>query len=285
MKVLVTGGRGQLGMSLQKIVADKPHHRFVFTDMPEADITDPRSIASLVEEYGIEAIINCAAYTAVDKAESEPQAAHEVNVEGPRALGAVARKYGLKLVHISTDYVFSGNGHTPLTEDDPTGPTGVYGETKLAGERAIEAAGCDAVVVRTSWLYSEFGSNFVKTMLRLAETRDEINVVNDQKGSPTYAVDLAEAIVVLLEKGFKGYGIYHYCDAGETSWYELAAETFRLAGIGVKVNPITTAEYPTPARRPTYSVLDTSKIRAAGVVVPFWKDSLKDCIEILINNR
>ncbi len=270
-------------MSLQKIAAERPHHKFVFTDMPEADITDRQAMSALVEAHGIDAIINCAAYTAVDKAESEPEASRRINVEGPRTLGAVAVKYGLKLVHISTDYVFSGTGHTPIKEDDPTGPSGVYGETKLEGEKAIAAAGCDAVVVRTSWLYSEFGSNFVKTMLRLAETRNEINVVNDQKGSPTYATDLAAAIMTLLDKGFTGYGVYHYCDAGEISWYDLAVETFRLAGIGVRVNPITTAEYPAPARRPAYSVLDTARIRSAGVLTPFWKDPLRECIEILKN--
>jgi dTDP-4-dehydrorhamnose reductase len=281
MNILITGGRGQLGLSLQKIAADYPCHRFVFTDMPEVDITDPQSVSVLVEENRIDAVINCAAYTAVDKAESEPEAARKVNVDGPQTLAAAAVKYGLKLVHISTDYVFPGTGSTPLREDDPTGPDGVYGETKLLGEQAIAGAGCDALVVRTSWLYSEFGSNFVKTMLRLAETRSAINVVDDQKGSPTYAPDLAGAIMTLLEKGFAGYGVYHYCDAGEISWYDLAMETFRRAGIEVKVNPITTAEYPTAARRPAYSVLDTAKVRAAGAVTPFWKDSLKECIEIL----
>lgn len=281
MNLLVTGARGQLGMSLQKIAADYPRHTFVFTDVPEADITDARAISALVEENGVEAVINCAAYTAVDRAESEPEAARRINAEGPRTLADIAVKYGLKLVHISTDYVFPGTGNTPLAENAPTGPTGAYGESKLQGEKTIGESGCDALVIRTSWLYSEFGTNFVKTMLRLAATRDTISVVDDQRGSPTWATDLARAIMALLERGFAGYDIYHFCDAGETTWYGLAAETFRLAGIDVNIEPITTAEYPTPARRPAYSVLDTAKIRAAGVATPCWKDSLRECMEIL----
>lgn len=278
MNILVTGGRGQLGCSFHKIAAEYPHHNLIFTDIPELDITDPESVSQAVADNGIDVIVNCAAYTAVDRAESEPETARQINAIGPRVLAQTALRHGVKLVHISTDYVFDGRASSPLREDSPTGPTNVYGRTKLDGEREIESAGIDAAIIRTSWLYSEFGGNFVKTMLRLAESRDVVNVVDDQRGSPTYAPDLARTTMRLIDNGIEGCEIYHYSNAGNVSWCEFAAGIFAVAGRRVRANPITTAEYPTPASRPAYSVMDTSKIARAGAAVPEWRDSLKICI-------
>lgn len=278
MKILVTGGRGQLGQSLKKIEDLYTGHTFVFTDMPEADITDREAIKSLVNDNNIDVIINCAAYTAVDKAEADEAAARQINVEGPRVLAETAKENGIPLVHISTDYVFAGDGNSPLKETDEVGPTGIYGRTKLEGEKVIEDSGCDAVVIRTSWLYSEFGGNFVKTMLRLGKEREELNVVYDQTGTPTYARDLAEAAVWIAENGIEGFDIYHYSNEGVTSWFDFAKMIFKIAGMDVKVNPVETSAYPTAAKRPAYSVLSKDKAKEAGVSVPYWTDSLAICI-------
>lgn len=281
MKILVTGADGQLGMSLGKISGDYPQHGFVFTDLPAADITDRDAIRRLIGESSAELVVNCAAYTAVDRAEGDPDAADRVNRAGAGNLAVVAREYGIPLIHISTDYVFDGAGSRPLTEDDRPNPQSVYGRTKLAGEEAVRDAGCAAAVVRTSWLYSEFGSNFVRTMLRLGVGGHPLRVVNDQRGCPTYATDLARAIVQIAENGVEGFGIYNYCNAGETTWYGFAREIFGRAGMDVEVLPVTTAEYSTAARRPAYSVLDTAKVRQAGVVVPDWRSSLAECLAAL----
>lgn len=281
MNILVTGGRGQLGCSLRKTGARYPQHRFWFTDMPESDITDPERMAGLVEEHAIGLIVNCAAYTAVDRAESEEMLAERVNAEGPRTLASVARRKGIPLIHISTDYVFGGEGCHPIREGHPTDPQGVYGRTKLRGEEAIRESGCDAAVIRTAWLYSEFGNNFVKTMLRVGRERGSVNVVYDQVGSPTYAPDLAEAILRLAENGVKGYEIYHFSDEGAVSWYDFAHAIFELAGETLRVGAIESSAYPAPAKRPAYSVLSKEKIKAAGVEVPYWRDSLKVCLKAL----
>lgn len=270
-----------MGLSLRKVSIAYTHHNFIFVDLPELDITDEASVFRAVEDNGIDAIINCAAYTAVDKAETETELARRVNAYGAQVVAEVARKRGLKLIHISTDFVF-GNGITrPLTEDDIAAPLNVYGATKLEGERLVETSGADAVVIRTSWLYSEFGNNFVKTMLRLADTRDALSVVDDQRGGPTYAVDLARAIMHLLERGVKGYELYHFSDEGDVSRFELAVETLKLAGKTTTVNPVDTAFLGQSVERPMYSVLDCSKIKAAGVCVPAWKDSLRECMSAL----
>lgn len=265
-------------MSLQKIEGLYQAHTFIFTDMPEADITDREVMTRLVRDHSVDIIINCAAYTAVDRAEADADAARRINVDGARVLAEVAKENRISLVHISTDYVFSGDGNTPLRESDPTGPTGVYGRTKLEGERAIENTGCDAVVIRTSWLYSEFGGNFVKTMLRLGREKGEVNVVFDQTGTPTYARDLAEAVVWIAENGIEGFDVYHYSNEGVASWYDFAKMTFKAAGMDVRVNAVGSSAFPTAAKRPAYSVLSKDKIKEAGVSVPYWADSLAVCI-------
>ncbi len=282
MRILVTGANGQLGLSLRKIAGGHPQHTFTYTDLPEADITSRESIEGLVTEHGIELIVNCAAYTAVDKAESDPDTAHRINAEGPRVLARIARARDLKLIHVSTDYVFTGEGCHPLHEEDLAGPTGVYGRTKFEGELAVREEGCDAAVVRTAWLYSEFGANFVKTMLRLGAERETLSVVYDQVGTPTYAPDLAEALLAIAEDGIRGYEVYHYSNEGVASWYDFAREIFTLAGLPVQLEPIESREYPTPARRPAYSVLSKTKIKALGAKVPYWKDSLKTCLNELL---
>ncbi len=282
MRMLVTGGRGQLGRSLESVAAEFPQHEFLFTDMPETDILDARSLARACREFRPGAVINCAAYTAVDRAESEPEAARALNALGPAIVAAAAKECGAAMVHISTDYVFGGATlRVPIAEDAVPAPLGVYGRTKAEGERAVAESGADAAVIRTAWLYSEFGNNFVKTMLRLSGERDEVAVVADQFGSPTYAPDLARAIVAVVEHGIRGTEIYHYTDSGCISWYEFACEIFRQAGRATRVKPITSDEYPSAARRPLWSVLDKGRIEALGAAVPSWRDSLAVCLSRL----
>lgn len=283
MKILVTGGHGQLGLSLRKISAEYPDHTFVFTDMPEGDITDRWGIARSIASEKADAVINCAAYTAVEKAETDEGTARLVNAEGAGNVALAAFENGIPMVHISTDYVFPGTGHSPLRETDATGPVSVYGRTKLEGERLVEATGCRAAVIRTAWLYSEFGNNFVKTMLRLGREKGEVKVVCDQRGTPTYATDLAHAAVKVLENGVDGFSLYHYTDSGQASWYDFAVEIFRVAGMDVRVEAIGSDVFPSAVRRPAYSVLATDKILKAGAKVPEWKDSLRECMEILKN--
>lgn len=281
MNILVTGANGQLGNSVRKISVNYPQHKFIFTDMPEVDITDLQLLENLVKDENIGAIINCAAFTAVDKAESCEDLAAKINVDGPKNLAIAAKSVGAKLIHISTDYVFDGHSSLPLKETDSTQPIGVYGKTKRQGEIEVEKSGCDAVIIRTAWLYSEYGNNFVKTMIRLGKERDSLNVVYDQIGTPTYATDLALAIMVLLEKGIKGFDIYHFSNEGVISWFDFTKAIFEIAGLKTKVNAIESFEYPTAAERPAYSVLNKRKIKEAGVAVPYWKESLKYCISIL----
>ncbi len=278
MNILVTGGKGQLGHSIRKIAAEFPQHTFIYTDLPEGDIADREAMRALIEANSIELIVNCAAYTAVDKAESEPDAAWRVNALGAGVLGDLCADKGIGLIHISTDYVFDGTAREPMTEERPVHPLGVYGETKAEGERMIAESGCRAVIVRTAWLYSEFGHNFVKTMLRLGAERDRLTVVKDQTGSPTYAPDLARAVMVLAEGPFDGCTVYHFSNEGAVTWYDFARKIFELTGNPIAVVPVGTKDYPTPARRPAYSVLSKEKIRAAGVTVPNWVDSLKECL-------
>lgn len=281
MNILVTGGNGQLGNSIKKISSDYPQHTFFFTDVPEVDITNLELLDRLMEEKSVDAIINCAAYTAVDKAESDVVLAESINVAGPKNLAEAAKKRGAKLIHVSTDYVFNGTANEPLKEEAQTDPIGVYGRTKLAGEQAVKDSGCDALVIRTAWLYSEFGNNFVKTMLRLGREREQLGVVFDQVGTPTYAPDLAVAIMTLLDKGFTGFDLYHFSNEGVISWYDFTKAIFRLENINITLNPIESCEYPTPAKRPAYSVLNKKKIKAAGVSVPYWEDSLRVCLREL----
>lgn len=281
MNILVTGAKGQLGRSLEKTAPRYPLHRLILTDVPEGDITDPACMQSLVKQHAVGLIVNCAAYTAVDKAETDAALAEKINAEGPRILAGIARQEGIGLIHVSTDYVFNGEHCHPLHEEDPTGPTGVYGRTKLSGEEAIRESGCEAVIIRTSWLYSEFGNNFLKTMLRLGRENAQLTVVYDQVGTPTYAPDLAEAILYLADRGIAGSELYHFSNEGVTSWYDFAWAIFDLSGMPVEVNAVESDRYPTAAKRPAYSVLSKDKIRSSGVPVPYWRDSLKVCLGAL----
>lgn len=277
--ILVTGGNGQLGKSFQKIAGEYPDYRFIFTDLPATDINDREAMEDRISNFRVNLIVNCAAYTRVDAAEEEPKEALRANAHGPATLSAVARDYGIGLIHISTDFVFGQESRLrPFTEQDRPGPVNVYGETKLAGEKAIEASGCDAAVIRTSWLYSEFGNNFIKTMLDLSRRQEGIEVVDDRIGSPTYATDLARAVMTVAERGVAGYELYHYCNEGVASWYEFAKEAFSLARLPVAIAPISQRNYRSEARRPEYTVLDTSKIRELGAIIPRWQDSLRDCL-------
>ena len=275
--ILITGANGQLGSELRKI-GFSPLDEVFFTDVAELDITDYTAIEKFIQVHEVDTIINCAAYTAVDRAEDEPGPAAEINTQAVANLAKAAQKEDCLLIHISTDYVFDGTATTPYTEKIKTCPVSVYGKTKLAGEEAIIRSGCFYIIIRTAWLYSAFGHNFVETILRLAEERPEINVVNDQIGTPTYAEDLAKAIVKIManDDRVEHEGIYHYSNAGVCSWYDFAVEIVRLSGLNCRVNPVTTAEYPTKTHRPAYSVLDKTKIKHTfGVEVPEWQEALR----------
>ncbi|GKW41460.1 NAD(P)-dependent oxidoreductase [Pectobacterium carotovorum subsp. carotovorum] len=281
MRILLTGANGQLGRCFQDRLPAE--WEILATDTAELDITEIEHIEQTVKQFKPDAIVNAAAYTAVDKAESEPELAAKINVTGPENLAIVASKQGIRLVHVSTDYVFDGNAAEPYSEDSATNPLSVYGKTKLAGEQAVAKASSEAIIVRTAWVFSEYGNNFVKTMLRLGKERDALSVVNDQRGCPTYAGDLAQAIISLLEKNAEG-GIYHYCGDKEVSWYEFAEEIFRTA---VKINklaeaptikPVTTREFSTVAIRPKYSTLNTSKIEVIDIISSRWIESLSEII-------
>ncbi|QHP79778.1 dTDP-4-dehydrorhamnose reductase [Pectobacterium odoriferum] len=281
MKILLTGANGQLGRCFQDRLPAE--WEILATDTAELDITDLEHVEQTVKQFKPDAIVNAAAYTAVDKAESEPELAEKINVIGPENLAIVASNQGIRLVHVSTDYVFDGNATEPYREDSATNPLSVYGKTKLAGERAVAKASPEAIIIRTAWVFSEYGNNFVKTMLRLAKERDTLSVVNDQRGCPTYAGDLAQAIISLLEKNAEG-GIYHYCGGEEVSWYEFAEEIFAVAAQKTVLSKapaltsIKTAQYPTPAYRPAYSALAGEKIKALGIALSDWKIALKKTI-------
>ena len=279
--ILVTGANGQLGNELRLLApqyAESCH--FFFTDVQELDITDRKAIYAFIENNRIDTVVNCAAFTAVDKAESEPELCDLLNHIAPGYLAeAVAAQCGT-MVQVSTDYVFDGEGCVPYREEDPTNPQGVYGRTKLEGEEAVIRQCAGSMVIRTAWLYSTFGQNFVKTMLRLGRERESLGVVFDQIGSPTYARDLAQAILTAIDKGIVP-GVYHFTNEGVCSWYDFTRAIHRIAGItGCKVSPIHTADYPVPAKRPHYSVLDKSKIKSAyGMEIRWWEDALKECME------
>ena len=283
--VLVTGANGQLGSELRRATAD--HNdilNFIFTDVTELDITDIQAVDEFVKNNKIRYIINCAAYTAVDKAEDDTELCYKINKDAVRNLGIAAANNQAKVIHVSTDYVFDGTGSRPYTESDQVCPKSVYGKSKQEGESALLEACADSIIIRTAWLYSIFGNNFVKTMIKLGKERESLNVVADQTGTPTNAADLAKAIVKILDYSeanshFKA-GIYHYSNEGITTWYDFTKAIHHDAGITTcKVNPISTDQYPTRASRPQYSVLDKSKIKAAfGIQIPQWEDSLRVCI-------
>jgi dTDP-4-dehydrorhamnose reductase len=288
--VLVTGANGQLGNELRELKkrTNNAFH-FIYTDVDELDITSLPQVSDFIEHHSIKYIINCAAYTAVDKAETEPEKAFLINHTGVENLATTAKESGCRLIHISTDYVFDGKATTSYTEETKPNPLSVYGKSKLKGEEAILKIQPDFVIIRTSWLYSEYGTNFVKTMLKLMNEKEEINVVSDQQGSPTYAADLAEMIMVILENSEENEwksGIYHFSNQGETTWYGFAEKIKELAHIDTcKLRPIKTEEYKVAAERPRYSVLDKSKIESTfHVAIPHWEDALKRCIKKLSYN-
>lgn len=282
MNILITGCNGQLGNEMQLLEKDNPQHQWFNTDVQELDITDVDAIRSFVQEHQIDGIVNCAAYTAVDKAEENEELCTKLNAEAPAYLASAVGSRGGWMIQISTDYVFDGTSHIPYVEDDETCPNSVYGRTKLVGELNVQKFCEQSMIIRTAWLYSAFGNNFVKTMIRLGKERPELGVIFDQIGTPTYARDLAVAIMTAINKGIVP-GLYHFSNEGVISWYDFAKAIHRIAGITTcHVKPLHTAEYPTPARRPHYSVLDKTKIKKVyGIEVPYWEDSLKDCIEKL----
>ena len=281
--ILVTGANGQLGNEMRVVAAMQTDVVYHFTDVAELDICDQEAIERFVVEHAIDCIVNCAAYTNVNKAEEDTELCDKLNHQAPANLARVAAKHDAALIHVSTDYVFNGQHYKPYCEDDDTCPNSVYGATKLAGEEAITAICPNSVIIRTAWLYSTFGNNFVKTMLRLGAERAELGVVFDQVGTPTYARDLARAIQCIIYKGIVP-GIYHYSNEGVCSWYDFTKMIFALGGITTcALKPLHTEEYPTPAARPHYSVLDKTKIKQTyDVEVPYWVDSLRECIEQLL---
>ena len=277
MVVLVIGGSGQLGQSIQFIAGEYSEISFVFADVAEADITNPKQLAQLFYKVKPDFCINAAAYTAVDKAEDQPALARMVNVDGAQNLAIICKESDATLIHISTDFVFDGNQSIPYTEEVKTNPQSIYGMTKRDGEEEIKAILTSHFIIRTSWLYSQFAQNFMKTMLKLASERSELKVVNDQKGTPTNAIDLARAIIKIIQSGSKTYGTYHFSNEGEATWYEFAREIFEQNNCKINLYPITSAEFPTPAKRPSYSVLDKSKIKKTfGISIKDWKISLSD---------
>jgi dTDP-4-dehydrorhamnose reductase len=311
LNILVTGSKGQLGSEIRELVnggvtSVAQKSTFFFTDRENFDITDINAVRKFVETNAINAVINCAAYTAVDKAETDEVNANAVNHLAVKHLAQVAKEKNITLIHVSTDYVFDGKNFKPYTEDDTTNPNGVYGKTKLDGENALrEINPPNAVIIRTSWVYSSFGANFVKTMLRLGKEKESLGVIYDQVGTPTYARDLAKAILDILaqlDSRFHGndglflpengdpschpqldWGssvqIYNYSNEGVLSWYDFAKEIMRMAKLNCQINPIETKEYPTPAQRPHYSLLNKSKIKKEfGIIIPYWKDSLDECL-------
>jgi dTDP-4-dehydrorhamnose reductase len=279
MNILITGCNGQLGNEMQLLEASHPQHTYFNTDVAELDITNQEAIEAFVNDNQIDGIVNCAAYTAVDKAEDNEELCTKLNAEAPAYLAAAIGKRGGWMIQISTDYVFDGTQHTPYTEEADTCPNSVYGKTKLVGELNVQKFCAQSMIIRTAWLYSTFGNNFVKTMIRLGKEKPELGVIFDQIGTPTYARDLAVAIFAAIEQGIVP-GIYHFSNEGVISWYDFTKAIHRIAGITTcHVRPLHTSEYPTPAKRPHYSVLDKTKIKQTyNIEVPYWEESLADCI-------
>lgn len=287
MKILVTGSKGQLGSKIKDLSVDFQSFSFSFTDLDELDITNFNSVLDFFKFEIPDIVINCAAYTAVDKAEDDYENAFKINALGPENLAKACNVHNSKFIHISTDYVFDGKEREkPYLESDFTSPQSVYGSTKLEGENLVLKNLQDAIIVRTAWLYSEYGQNFVKTMLNLAQSRTELSVVNDQVGSPTYAGDLAQAILQIsmqyFEENYWKSGVYHFSNLGKCTWFEFAKEIFKIKNINIKVNPVTSEEFPSKVKRPKYSVLDKEKIITTYKIdVPDWRDSLKIVLEKL----
>lgn len=287
MRVLITGANGQLGNEMRRLGAVSPNE-YLFTDVAELDITDKAAVAEFVKSNNVEIIVNCAAYTNVDKAEDDEATAELINATAVRNLAEAVKAVDGTLFHVSTDYVFGSEGNTPRTEDMPTNPLGVYGKTKLHGEQAIAEVGAKAIIIRTAWLYSEFGNNFLKTMLRLTAEKESLNVVFDQVGSPTYAGDLALAIFSIIEGGvYAGNeGVYHFSNEGICSWYDFATEIAVAAGHECIVMPCHSNEFPSKVTRPPFSVLDKTKIKTTfGIEIPHWRDSMLYCLQRLAKQQ
>jgi len=289
-KILVTGANGQLGNEIRRICRNFPGLEFIFTDVDMLDITNPDAVSVFMEASRPAIVVNCAAYTNVDGAEENVKNVRKINALAPQVLAAACAMQDAFLIHISTDYVFDGESAEPYTEEDITNPISVYGSSKLEGEEKIRTVFDNYLIIRTSWMYSEYGHNFVRSILSLARERETLNVVNDQFGSPTYARDLANCIIDIIIKSIlnpKAYlpGIYHYANQGSCSWYELAQEILNIAGIKTcKLIPVTTEQYPAVAKRPQYSVLDTTKVRTSfGIGIPNWRDSLRECLSTILS--
>ena len=282
MNILITGSKGQLGNEMQLAAVRYPQFGYIFTDIAELDICDKAALEAFVKANAVDVIVNCAAYTAVDKAEDDVDLCYKINRDAVENIALVASANGLKVIHVSTDYVFDGTNYMPYTEDQAVCPASVYGKSKLAGEEVLTANCKDSVIIRTSWLYSSFGSNFVKTMIKLGTERDALNVIFDQVGTPTYAADLAEAILQIVSAESFVPGIYHFSDEGVCSWYDFTKTIHRLSSITCNVQPIESKDYPTRTPRPHYSVLNKSKIKSTyHIQIPHWEESLIKCIEVL----
>ncbi|MFV0148633.1 dTDP-4-dehydrorhamnose reductase [Empedobacter falsenii] len=282
-QILVTGANGQLGQSVKEISINYPGLDFTFVSRDELDITNQSAIVAYFQANQFDAVINCAAYTAVDLAESEIEAARLINATATKYLAEATAEQKIPFVHISTDYVFDGTVSVPRLETDPVNPIGVYGQTKLEGEEFALAINPLTIVIRTAWVYSKYGKNFVKTMLWLFNEKEEIGVINDQIGSPTNAVDLADVVAQILSKDELVYGIYNYSNEGECSWFEFASKIKELSNSSIKINPIPTSAYPTPAKRPSYSLLDKTKIKETyKISIPNWEHSLKKELTTLL---
>jgi len=280
--ILITGSHGQLGNEMQQAATRFPAFQYIYTDVDELDICDKNAINAFVKANGVSIIVNCAAYTAVDKAEDDAELCYRINRDAVKNIGEVARENKLKVVHISTDYVFDGTNYLPYTENMPVCPATVYGKSKLEAEQALMESCDQAVILRTSWLYSSFGNNFVKTMMKLGTERDSLNVIFDQIGTPTYAADLADSILRILSHETFVPGIYHFSDEGVCSWYDFTKTIHRLAHISCDVRPIETKDYPARTPRPHYSVLNKAKIKFTyGILIPHWEESLEKCIALL----
>ena len=279
--ILVTGGNGQLGSELKEIAPNYPNHNFLFTDVKQLDITNHTAVVAFIDSNKINVIINCAAYTAVDKAEEQKDVADAINHLAVANFAQISKEKNIKLIHISTDYVFDGTNHKPYAETDTPNPQSAYGQTKLDGELAMQNINpSNSIIIRTSWVYSNYGNNFVKTMIRLSREKEELGIIYDQIGTPTYAGDLAKIILEILTKlKNEKVEIYHYSNQGVCSWYDFAKAIFEIANIKVKVNTIESAQYPTLAKRPFYSVMDKTKIQETyKIEVPYWKNSLIKCL-------
>ncbi|MCD7976477.1 MAG: dTDP-4-dehydrorhamnose reductase [Tannerellaceae bacterium] len=287
--ILVTGAHGQLGRCIQTLTSSYPEYHFLFTDVDTLDLCDEEAVRNYFSIHPVDYIINCAAYTAVDKAEEEETLSFLINRDAVANLAKAAVCAGARMIHISTDYVFDGTKNLPYIESDPVCPVSVYGKSKVAGEEVLQAVSPGSVIIRTSWLYSEFGNNFVKTMLRYGTEREEMRVVFDQIGTPTYAGDLAKAILEVISYGEKVSfisGVYHFSNEGVCSWYDFAVKVFSLAGMTTQVLPIESSEYPTRAARPFYSVLNKTKIKMTyQLTIPHWEQSLRVCYKKLVNRE